>query len=116
MNLVWTKCEGAQWCPFLTLNLQHPYFNGFDGVYIIWHGQPNPAVVYVGQGNIRERITEHRQNQAILAYQIHGLYVTCAKVDVQYRNGIERFLADTWNPKVGDNHPQATPIAVNSPW
>ena len=52
----------------------------------------------------------------ILAFQGQGLYVTWARVHCTYRDGIERFLADIWHPKVGDNYPQATPISVNSPW
>ncbi len=116
MNLNWIKCGGESWCNLLIVNLAHPNLNDVEGIYIIWHGQPNPAVVYVGQGVIRDRLAQHRNDSRILAYQPQGLYVTWAKVDAQYRDGIERFLADTWNPKVGDNHPQATPIPVNSPW
>ena len=27
MNVNWIKCEGDNWCPFLTLDLDHPHFN-----------------------------------------------------------------------------------------
>ncbi|MBF0571367.1 MAG: GIY-YIG nuclease family protein [Candidatus Omnitrophica bacterium] len=117
MDLSWIKCDGAQWCQLSNVNLAHSHFDGLEGIYIIWHGQPNPAVVYVGQGNIRDRLTQHRQNPAILAYQNQGLYVTWAGVEAQYRDGIERFLADLWRPKVGEQHPSAvSSITVNSPW
>lgn len=116
MKLYWLKCAGDQWCRLLNVNLAHEHFDGLEGVYIIWHGAPNPAVVYVGQGNIRDRLSEHRKNPAILTYKGQELYVTWAKVDAPYRNGIEKFLADLWKPKIGVSHPDATPIEVNSPW
>jgi len=116
MHLVWIKCTGEQWCPLLTVNLAHSHFDGLEGVYIIWHGQPDPAVVYVGQGNIRDRLTQHRQDSAILAYEKQILYVTWTRVSSEYRDGIERFLAESWKPKVGHSYPSATLIQVNSPW
>lgn len=118
MNLSWIKCDGNQWCRLLNINLDHPHFDGLEGIYIIWHGQPNPAVVYIGQGNIRERLIQHRQDPSILAFKDKDLelYVTWAKVDFVYRDGIERFLADTWKPKVGENYPTVAPIQVNPPW
>lgn len=116
MILHWIKCSGEQWCDFLNVNLSHVHFDGLEGVYIIWHGQPNPAVVYVGQGNIRERLTQHRQDAAILAYKSYGLFVTWAKVERQYRDGVEKYFADKWRPKVGKSYPNVFPIEVNSPW
>lgn len=116
MYLTWIKCTGEQWCQLLNLNLTHSHFDGLEGIYIIWHGQPNPAVVYVGQGNIRDRLTQHRQDPAILAYESQTLHVTWAKVDSVHRDGIERFLAESWKPKVGHNYPLATSLPVNSPW
>lgn len=116
MNLNWTKCSGQQWCGLLRVNLNSVHFNGLEGVYIIWHGAPNPAVVRVGQGVIRDRLMAHRQDAAILQYQSQDLYVTWAAVPAAYRDGVERYLADKWNPKVGDAFPNATPTVVNSPW
>ena len=95
MNLNWIRCHPDQWCNLLTVNLPHAHFDGLEGIYIIWHGEPNPAVVYVGQGIIRDRLAQHRMDSRILAFQGQGLYVTWARVDSTYRDGIERFLADT---------------------
>lgn len=116
MILNWIKCTGDQWCNFFNLNLNHPHFDNLEGVYIIWHGAPNPAVVYVGQGNIRERIQIHRTEEAILSYRANGLYVTWAPVAPINRDGVERYLAEEWSPLVGDNHPLVNSIEVNSPW
>jgi hypothetical protein len=99
----------------VTLNLDTVTGNG---VYVIWH-EGNPGrVVYVGQGNpIRDRLAQHRTDHRILAYQPNGiLRVTWAVVPAAQQDGVERFLADTWNPLVGDAHPDVIPMAVNSPF
>jgi hypothetical protein len=116
MNLMWTKCEGDKWCPFLTVNLEHPHFQALAGVYVIWHGGQSPWTVYVGQGAVAERLKAHRQEQAILQYSHLGLFVTWARVDQSNRDGVERYLAEKLQPKAGSRSPMATPIQVNLPW
>lgn len=116
MIINWIKCDGQQWCNFLALNLAHPHFNNLEGVYLIWHGGTNSWVVRVGQGNIRDRLNAHRQDTEILKYKDLGLYVTWAEVSSMQRDGIERYLGEKWNPKVGTKFPDASPIQVNSPW
>ena len=114
VTLSWGKCVGDVWCSLESVNI-----GGIQtiGVYIIWHGGPTPKAVYVGQGDVANRIAQHRQNLAILNYrQCGGLYVTWASVPAHQRDGVERYLAEHWNPLVGGVHPAATPIAVNSPW
>jgi len=87
------------------------------GVYIIWHEGDPGRVVRVGQGVIKDRLSEHRNNKAILAYNKVGtLRVTWAAVPAKQLDGVERHLADTWNPLVGSAFPDVQPIAVNSPW
>ena len=115
-QLNWIKCEGNAWCSLLTLNLAHLHFHGLEGVYVIWHGGPTPRTVYVGQGHISGRLAAHRGEQAILQYSIHGLFATWAAVDVLWRDGAERYLADRLAPLVGVAHPQVVPIPVNFPW
>jgi hypothetical protein len=48
----------------------------------------------------------------------HGHKLTGIKANVAppLRDGIERYLAETLKPKVGEAFPQAPPIAVNLPW
>ena len=121
ISLNWNKCEGNVWCSLFSLNLAHPHFHGLEGVYIIWHGGPNPRTVYVGQGNVRERLTAHRSDPQVLQYSVHGLFATWAAVRANSRSGIERYLADTLDPLVGVSHPRVTPIpvapiAVTFPW
>ena len=117
MHLTWNKCVGDVWCSLLNLNLDHSHFHNLAGVYIIWHSGENPWTVYVGQGNISTRLLEHRNNDDILKYSHHGLFVSWARVDAHLRNGIERYLAENLRPKVGHLHPTTTPpIQVNVPW
>lgn len=113
MQLNWVKHTNDNWCSLNIVNLANV---ATEGVYIIWHGGDPSVVVYVGQGGIANRLQAHRSNQAIQAYKNKGLYVTWASVAAQSRDGVERYLADTWPPLVGDAHPNAPPIRVNSPW
>ena len=119
-ELEWMRCWGDVWCTLNAVNLNHEYFDkDVSGVYIIWHGgtsRTKPRVVYVGQGNIEERIMYHRQNSEVQAYKYLGLYVTWARVSERYRDNVEAYLADKWDPLVGERYPEALPIEVNSPW
>lgn len=114
--LDWQKCQGNVWGNFLGVDLQHNHFNDMHGVYIIWHGGQNPATVRVGQGNIRDRLQEHRKDNSILAYKEDNLFVTWASVSTSSCDGVERYLAETLKPKVGDRFPNTQPTKVNIPW
>jgi hypothetical protein len=116
MILNWNKCQGDNWCPFLTVDLDHPHFRFLEGVYVIWHGGQTPRTVYVGQGTIADRLRDHRQEQEILAYSHWGLFVTWAKVDLPWRAGVERFLIEKLQPTAVRRSPSTQPIAVNLPW
>ena len=116
MVLNWIKCDGDVWCPFASVNLLAQHFAGLEGVYVIWHGGGSPATVYVGQGQIAARLQDHRDDGRILAYGHLGLSVTWAEVEIVYRDGVERYLIDALNPKVGARSPDVAPIAVNLPW
>ena len=116
-TLTWNRCEGNKWCPFLTVNLNHVHFRGMTGIYIVWHGGQNPRTVYVGQGNIAERIAVHRSDPSFLQYSSLGLFVTWASVPGQAaRDGIERYLADQLRPMIGEAYPNVPPVGANLPW
>ena len=116
MNLDWNKCYGDVWCKLNAVNLDHQHFNNREGIYLIWHGGTDPAVVYVGQGVIRDRLRAHRKDSDIQQFARFDLFVTWAYAEEQSRNGIEAFLANRWRPKVGSEHPDANFVEVNSPW
>jgi hypothetical protein len=115
LNVQWIKCNGGNWCGLNTVNLDT--VTG-SGVYVIWH-EGNPGrVVYVGQGGpISDRLEAHRADRRIQAYAQQGtLRVTWVVVPATLRDGVERYLADQWNPLVGDAHPDVGAIEVNSPF
>ena len=116
MQVQWNKCQGNEWCPLNTVDLDHSHFNNMEGVYIIWHGGSNPATVRVGQGVIRDRLKAHRNDPQISAYANLGLLVTWASVSQSQRDGVEAYLAQKLNPKVGERFPTRAPIEVNLPW
>ena len=117
LNVHWFKCNasnGTDWCGFETLNLDTVTE---DGAYIIWHAGNPGHTVYVGQGAVKDRLAKHRNDRRILACKQKGkLYVTWATVSGGQQDGVERYLADWLDPLVGDAHPDAVPIQVNSPW
>ena len=114
----WIKCKGDVWCSFEHLNLNTV---NEHGVYIIWYSDKNllvPVTVYVGQGDVADRIAEHREEPEFMEYSFKGtLYVTWAKVPQSYRRGVEKFLAGTLSPLVGERHPKnVQSVRVPLPW
>lgn len=116
MTLSWQKCQGEVWCKLNAVDVEHSHFANMNGVYIIWHGGTAPAVVYVGKGNVRDRIRSHRTKKDIQQYAPRNLFVTWAQVDNASQAGVEAYLDSYWKPLVGERHPAAEPIVVNSPW
>jgi len=116
MVVEWNTCQGKTWCNLFLLNLDHEHFNNMEGVYIIWHGGLKFATVCVGQGIIRDRLNAHKIEPEILRYKQNGLFVTWARVSANQRDGVERYLAETLNPKVGSRFPDVDPILVKLPW
>lgn len=113
-TLSWVKSTANTWLDFQTFNL---FANHGKGVYIIWHTGNPGRVVYVGQGDIAARLRSHRNKSDITYYAKHGtLKVTWALLQAHQLDGVEIYLANRWNPLVGDAHPDVIPIAVNSPW
>lgn len=114
LNVHWFKSKAGGWLQLNTVNLDTVTESG---VYIIWHGGNPGRVVYVGQGGpIADRLASHRNDARIQKYSASMLYVTFATISAYQRDGVERYLADTWHPLVGDAHPNAAAIEVNSPW
>ena len=112
-QVTWIKSTTQNWLPLDGFSLDGVKT---DGVYIIWHGGNPSRVVYVGQGDVSKRIASHRTDARFKPYALYGLFVTWASLPASHKDGVERHLADTWSPLIGDAHPLAHPIAVNSPW
>ena len=115
VTVKWRTCGADKhWCSFKKLTLDNL---NTHGVYVIWHGGDNPHVVYVGQGDVATRIAEHRENAKITRWENKGkLFVTWAALGALDRDGVERYLADKYDPLEGEEWPNVTPKSVNSPW
>jgi len=117
MDLFWNKCQGDVWCRLSTVNLAHSHFDNMVGVYIIWHGGPQPATVKVGRGNIRDELQAQRIDAHVQAFANLGLFVTWASVPEQQAAGVQVFLVQKLNPKVPvDNAAPAAPVSATVPW
>jgi len=116
ISVSWMKCgDDGHYCDLENLDLES--IAARKGVYIIWH-QGNPSrVVRIGQGDIADRLAAHRRDQSVLAFKRYGrLRVTWAAVPAHQMDGVERHLANTWPPLVGDAFPDVAPLAANSPF
>ena len=109
-TVAWVKCSGGVWCELERLNLSTVMGSG---VYVIWAGN---RWVYVGQGDIASRLQERRNDGRVSDYRNSGrLMVAWATLPAGQMDGVERYLADTLTPAVGERHPIALPIPVNLP-
>jgi hypothetical protein len=110
MKVRWSKPPFG-WYAFLGFDLSTV---GGYGVYVIWHDGNPGRTIYVGQGDLRPRLAEHRKDPAITQYATHGtLRVTWAVIPWYQADGVERYLAETLPPLIADERPDAAPIAVN---
>ncbi len=106
----WVTCTDNVWCTLSKVNLSNVTQ---VGVYVIWQRDKDGAVVKVGQGNIKDRLTAHRNDSSITKYG--ELSVTWAVVDRQDLDGVERYLGNRYSPIVAQRFPDVPPIAVNLP-
>ena len=85
-----------------------------SGVYIIWQtGGELSQAVYVGQGDIADRLSHHRRDKRITEYQ--NLLVTWAALPQNLLDGAERYLARVYRPLVGKRVPNAPEVILNHP-
>ena len=80
MKVAWFKCKSGTWCKFDIVDL-----DTIDevGVYTIGYMSDGGSIytIYVGQGEIAERLRDHRSNEQITKYRKKGtLYTTGANV------------------------------------
>lgn len=87
------------------------------GAYVIYQlGNPG-RTVYVGKGDVAERLGCHRDDARFNAHRAKStLYVAFASVPAASQEGVEKYLATRLQPLVGERHPDVQEIAVNSPF
>jgi hypothetical protein len=111
-NLSWFHRDNqGQYLQLETVNLN--VSTHFNGVYVIWRYDQNGTVVtaYTGQGFIKRRLTDHKQE-----YAGRTRYVAWADVSVSNdRDGIERFLFNILQPTDTKRAPDVRPLPVNLP-
>ena len=84
------------------------------GVYIIYHqSNENPITLYVGEGNIKERIDYHRTQTDF--GDIYPILVFWSETYWSDRFGIERYLFNKLNPSVTKRASDTKPLPVNIP-
>ena len=99
------------------VDLNHSHFDQMYGVYVIYYIENRYIhTVYVGQGFVRDRLGQHRNDDRIQAYAHKTLYVTWASTTISERDGIEAYLHEKLQPLVGERVPDVDPIEVNLPW
>ena len=98
------------WFPIVKLNQIND-----EGVYVIRNGLYLGNTLYVGQGNIAERLSEHKTTLRHKRYNIQDLWVAWATVSSENKNGVERFLYNYFKPIESKRCPEALPISVNLP-
>lgn len=116
LTLNWARTSANTWPAFDTLEM--PRAGSGDGVYIIWWGNTDPDVLYVGAGDVGDRLWYRAGDHRLVDYQRSGLHLSCtwAAVDPRQIHGVERFLGDKLQPRFSEKFPQVTPIPVNLPW
>ena len=126
LALNWSMCQRGQEsvpCGPYRLNLEN--LKRRAGVYIIWY-QGNDGgtsfVVDVGQGIFKDRLGEHKKESEIeelttgLWKDTGEVLVTFSNVEKKHRDGVERYLADTFELRGGvKRYPLDDPIRVNLP-
>lgn len=111
MQLQWIKYTDQSWIDLASVDLSNVTTTG---VYVIWQSFKGGKVVRVGQGDIKARLTEHRQNRWIMRHAGNSrLLVTWASVNALALDGVKRYLAEKYSPIEGERFPDAQPIAVN---
>lgn len=111
----WAKGERGSWCELGEVELEHESFDATEGVYVIWHDSGNPVVLRVGEGSIRNLLTQERSDQRLSAYGLNRLFVTWAPVNAIHCADVARYLADALKPTLGEHYPEGNRIKVNLP-
>ena len=110
----WATLPDGRYAPLRLVNLS---IVKVTGIYVIYCATPNGTrAVRVGQGDVADRVTKHRVDKAIMAYEQYGtLYVTWAAIPGHIRGGVEKYLSDLYQPLIGERFPDVLPVAVNLP-
>jgi len=95
LQIAWVKSLNDKWLSLSELDFERI---NTTGVYILWHGGDEPAVVRVGSGDIGTRLRDHYNNMLIRRYENRGpLMVTWAEVtSLTERDGTSTAVLDRY--------------------
>ena len=121
MKVKWEKCNYS-WGSFMDEDLK---YIAEVGTYVIWRpvyhsyfGTDHPRrTVYVGSGNVADRIGKHREDKRIkICLGKDKFLFTWTNLSKKSdRLGVEKYLAMRLDPIVGEKHPDVPPVRVNLP-
>jgi hypothetical protein len=119
LTLEWMIGVDDKWCLLDSLDLTNPHFDKITGVYIVWYG-PNEKgdegrVVCVGQGVIRSKLENLREDPVLARYSCRHPMVTWAEVDAHHRENVEAYLIGVLNPLHGEHRHNVVQTIVNIP-
>src|SRR5262249_12187277 len=115
MQITWTSKSAKQ--ELIDLDRANLDAIKTQGVYVIYQTGNPPKSVYVGNGDIGERLASHRSDKRFEASRKKGsLYVAFATVSVADQEGVETYLAKLLQPTIGERHPDVREIQVNPPF
>ena len=115
MLLSWKKsASDFNWHILSSLNLGTVHDKG---IYVIKTGLANQYTVYIGQGDVSQRLSAHLREFSVTKHaRVTGnLWVAWAPVQQKYRNGIERYLHDQLKPRESSCWTNDPSIQVNLP-
>jgi len=122
LTLHWYKNKLDTWLPFPDINLDTV---GSTGVYVIWgifkvNGGTITKAIRLGQGVVKDRLASHKQDPDVKKWlgdtRLQNAFVTYADVNAADRSGVESYLAEAYDPLVGERFPNVTHIRVNLPF
>lgn len=114
MLIQWRKCILQSKCRLNSLNLNNEHFDSLVGVCVIYSEDKRLNNIFVGQGNIRDILTDMKKDKKLQKYG-PDLFVTWAYVPLSSLKGVEAFLNKELNPIIQNLNKGVELINVNLP-
>lgn len=100
LHVQWAKASDSQWFPLAAVDVRQVHD---AGVYVIWHDGRPSRTIYVGHGDIAERLRERQADRAVRMYRKFGrVRVTWAHVAEPLQQSVARYLTEKLKPAFGD--------------
>ena len=116
LEVNWERTDQCYWHEIMKLDFSESCFQRLSGIFIIWHGGPNPKVLFIGQGDIPTQLDMLRHKMEYKKFIPIGLFVTWAKFNKEQWNGVHRFLNEKLRPVTTIDKIEDHQIYVNLPF